>query len=136
MKLTLFLTFLVGLVAATETINLDSRATKSPRKVTYRPGQIEGDYISLPSSKREDGPAEYTTSTGKATLVRPAVTLKKLPDQYIDNGLPKRRESFEALKQLRRQVSAADFFECYNSVSFLSSLRFHHFNPSSPPATR
>ncbi|KAK1775406.1 hypothetical protein QBC45DRAFT_396143 [Copromyces sp. CBS 386.78] len=34
---------------------------------------------------------------------------------YFISGLSKRRESFQAVKQLRRQVSAADFFECYNS---------------------
>ncbi|KAA8630646.1 hypothetical protein SMACR_08714 [Sordaria macrospora] len=115
MKLIFLFTFLINLAAARETINLDDRAVKLPRKQTYRPGKIDGDYISLPLSRSENGPAEYKTSTDKTTLVRPAVTLKKLPDQYIDAGLSKRRESFQALKQLRRQVSAADFFECYNS---------------------
>lgn len=133
MKLIFLFTFLINLAAARETINLDDRAVKLPRKQTYRPGKIDGDYISLPLSRSENGPAEYKTSTDKTTLVRPAVTLKKLPDQYIDAGLSKRRESFQALKQLRRQVSAADFFECYNSVR-LTSIQSSGFSSLPSPS--
>ncbi|KAJ4388311.1 hypothetical protein N0V85_007691, partial [Neurospora sp. IMI 360204] len=115
MKLIVLFTFLVGLAVAGETINLNDRAAKLPRKQTYRPDKFSDSYVSHPASKPANGPAEFKTSTDKATLQRSTVTLKKLPDQYIDAGLSKRRESFAALKQLRRQVSAADFFECYNS---------------------
>ncbi|KAK3396808.1 hypothetical protein B0T20DRAFT_500225 [Sordaria brevicollis] len=111
MKLILLLTFLIGLATAGETINLDDRAVKLPRKQTYRPGAISVH----PASRPADAPAEYITSTDKTTLVRPAVGLEKLPKQYVDDGLSKRRESFQAVKRLRQRQSAADFFECYNS---------------------
>lgn len=116
MKFILLFTFLASLAVASETINLDDRAVKLPRKQTYRPGKIDSEYAVHPASKPADAPAGYTTSTDKTTLVRPAVALQKLPKQYIDAGLSKRRESFQALKRLRQRQSAADFFECYNSV--------------------
>ena len=118
MKFIILFIFLISLAVASEIIHLDDRAVKLPRKSTYRPGQIDGDHVSYPSSKRADAPAEFKTSTEKTTLQRPAVSLKKLPEQYVDAGLSKRRESFKAVKQLRRQVSASDFFECYNTVRF------------------
>ncbi|KAK3950178.1 hypothetical protein QBC32DRAFT_316106 [Pseudoneurospora amorphoporcata] len=46
MRVIVLFTFLIGLSMAGETINLDDRAAKLPRKQTYRPGKIDGDYLS------------------------------------------------------------------------------------------
>jgi len=75
-----------------------------------------------------DAPADYDTGLSAATVMRSTEGLLPLPA-----NIQRRRESFQALRRLRRQTTTQDFYECANAVclSFPSSfMHFHLLIPS------
>lgn len=115
MKFIILLTLLLGIAVALET-GLEERARR-PRKRTPRPRKsIDAGTLRAPN-RPPKCPAEYKTATGKPSRRGSKAALKRVPPEFVDPGLRRRRESAEALQRLRRQATASDFFECTNPVS-------------------
>ncbi|OIW25693.1 hypothetical protein CONLIGDRAFT_717405 [Coniochaeta ligniaria NRRL 30616] len=113
MKLFLLLTLLIGLGMALEFSELDSRQHRHrTHKKTSRPKKFTGASSMRAASRPKGAPAEYKTGTDKATRKRSKANLKKMPADLIDPDQKRRRDSLHALRLLRRQATAADFYEC------------------------
>jgi len=115
MKLLIFLTLFLGIALALETASLEARQRRS-RKKANRPRKFSGAGAFRAANRPAGAPADYKTSIGKASRKRSRDGLKRVPPEFIDPVQRLRRREFETLQQLRRQVSASDFFECYNAV--------------------
>ncbi|KAK3990787.1 hypothetical protein QBC44DRAFT_264277 [Cladorrhinum sp. PSN332] len=113
MKLFILLTLFLGIALALEASTLEARQRR-PRKKTTRPRKFAGAGTFRAATRPAGAPADYKTSTGKASRKRSKDGLKKVPPEFTDPATRLRRREFETLQQLRRQVSASDFFECYN----------------------
>ncbi|KAB5585224.1 hypothetical protein GE09DRAFT_19065 [Coniochaeta sp. 2T2.1] len=115
MKAILLLTLLIGLAVALDFTELDARQRKHrPHKKTSRPKKFDGVSAMRAASRPQGAPAEYKTSTDRATRKMSRANLKRLPADLIDPDQKKRRDSLQTLRLLRRQAAAADFFECGN----------------------
>ncbi|KAK4460108.1 hypothetical protein QBC42DRAFT_288816 [Cladorrhinum samala] len=114
MKLLIFLTLFLGIALALETASLEARQRRS-RKKANRPRKFSGAGAFRAANRPAGAPADYKTSIGKASRKRSRDGLKRVPPEFIDPVQRLRRREFETLQQLRRQVSASDFFECYNA---------------------
>jgi hypothetical protein len=113
MKLLLLLTVLVGLAMALDFSELDTRQRRHRRhKKTSRPKRFSGATAMRAARRPSGAPTDYKTSTGRATHKRSKANLKKLPADLVDPDMKKRSESLHALRLLRRQATAADFYEC------------------------
>jgi hypothetical protein len=122
MKLLFLLTLLIGFAVALEFSELESRQRRHRQhKKTSRPKRFQGASAMRAASKPKGAPAEYKTSTDRATRKRSKANLKKMPADLIDPDQRRRRDSLQTLRLLRRQATAADFFEC--SVSTLSGAQ-------------
>ena len=117
MKLLFLLTMLIGLAMALDFSELDARQRRHRQhKKTSRPKRFTG-ASAMRAARRPDGaPSEYKTSTDRATRKRSKASLKKMSADLIDPDQKKRRDGLHALRLLRRQATAADFYEC-GSVS-------------------
>jgi hypothetical protein len=116
MKFIILLTLLLGIAVALETTGLEERVRR-PRKRTPRPRKsIDAGTLRAPN-RPPKCPAEYKTATGKPSRRGSKAALKRVPPEFVDPGLQRRRESAEVLQRLRRQATASDFFECTTPVS-------------------
>ncbi|KAK3371006.1 hypothetical protein B0T24DRAFT_530403 [Lasiosphaeria ovina] len=98
MKLSVLLSFAVGIVAALES---DKLSQLQPLKRTARPSELTGDFTAHPAR----GIALTTRQESRAALQR-------VPVDAAESVVRRRGESLTAVRQMRRQVSASDFYEC------------------------
>lgn len=113
MKLLFLLTLLIGFAMAIEFSELDPRQRRHrPHKKTSRPKKFTGSSSMRAASRPKGAPDAYKTGTDRATRKRSKANLKKMPADLIDPDQKRRRDSAHALRLLRRQATAADFYEC------------------------
>ncbi len=120
MKVLILLTLLVSLAFAVELAQLEDRARR-PHKRSHRPKKFAGGAFTFRAAKRpSDAPAEYKVGTDKPSRKQSKAGLQKLPAELIDAETRRRRDSLQALRVLRRQSTAQDYYECQSAVCFLS----------------
>lgn len=107
MKFTVVLPLLLGIAVALEPAGLAGRASQSQKR-SLRPRLSSSAEASRAPNTPRGSPSGYTTSIVEATLLRQKADLKIVPAEFAQ------------LQKLRRQASAADFFECTNPVSTLT----------------
>lgn len=113
MKLLFLLTLLAGFAMALDFSELDPRQHRHrPHKKTSRPKKFTGASSMRAASRPKGAPAEYKTATDRATRKRSKANLKKMPADLIDPDQKRRRDNLQTLRLLRRQATAADFYEC------------------------
>ena len=119
MKFFILLTLLVSLAFAVELTELEDRARR-PHKRSHRPKKFNGGAFTFRAAKRpSDAPEEYKVGTDKPTRKQSKASLQKLPAELIDAETRRRRDGLQALRVLRRQSTAQDFYECQSTVRFL-----------------
>ena len=120
MKVFILLTLLVSLAFAAELAQLEDRARR-PHKRSHRPKKFGGGAFTFRAAKRPtDAPAEYKVGTDKPSRKQSKASLQKLPAELIDTETRRRRDALQALRVLRRQSTAQDFYECQSAVGFLA----------------
>jgi hypothetical protein len=116
MKPIALLSLVLGGVVALEASGVDGGAHGLSRR-TGRPIKFSGRDVPHAMNKLADAPSGFTISTVEPTEFRSKAALNKVPVEFIEPSLRRRRESFKVLQKLRRQVLVSDFFECTNPVS-------------------
>lgn len=106
MKLSLVLSLVAGLATALETNGPEGRYRKRGLAVK----KVTGEFLPRAASKPANAPAGYETFVSLATEKRSTAGLAPVPAD-----VERRRESVLALRRLRRQVKASDFYECYDA---------------------